>query len=282
MDSTTLTANLYTPAQSSTSPDLELVHIPTPYACSRPPILFIHGGWHGAWCWEDYFMPHFAGLGYDTYALSFRGHGASKGKERLRFHSIRDYVEDIKAVVQQLPSEPIIVAHSMGAFTLMHYLRDELPRAAILLAPMPPIGVRNLTLRTLIGYPFRLLYCHLTGSLRHLVNRPELVRDLFFVNDIPAEKLQHIFSRIGDESFRAYIDCLFWALPQPVDVSGIPRLVLRAELDRIITPTEIELTGRFMQTQPKLIRGLAHDMMLDENWRLAADYISNFLAVNKL
>lgn len=282
MNSTSLVANIFTDAQSLDHLDIELVHVPTPYSCSRPPILFIHGGWHGAWCWEDYFMPHFAGLGYDTFALSFRGHGASKGKARLRFHSIADYVDDIKTVVERLPSKPIMIAHSLGAFTLMHYLRMQLPRAVILLAPVPPIGVRNLTLRTLVGYPFRLLYCHLTGSLRHVVNRPELVRDLFFANDIPQEKLQRIFSRIGDESFRAYIDCLFLALPQPVDVSSIPRLVLRAELDRIITPKEIELTGRFLKTQPKLIRNLAHDMMLDENWRLAADYIANFLAVNKL
>ncbi len=227
-------------------------------------------------------MPYFASLGYDTYALSFRGHGASDGKERLRFHSIRDYVEDIETAVEQLPSKPVIIAHSLGGFTLMHYLQHEAPRAVIFLAPVPPIGVRNLTLRTAIGYPFRLLYCHLTGSLRHVVNRKELVRDLFFANDIPDEKLERIFAKVGDESFRAYLDCLFLALPKPVDIDQIPRLVLRAELDRIVTPTEIEITGNFLNTRPKMIRNLAHDMMLDANWRAAADYVANFLRVHGL
>jgi pimeloyl-ACP methyl ester carboxylesterase len=37
---------------------------------TRPtPILFVHGAWHGAWCWEENFLPYFAGKGYSTNAL---------------------------------------------------------------------------------------------------------------------------------------------------------------------------------------------------------------------
>jgi pimeloyl-ACP methyl ester carboxylesterase len=28
------------------------------------PILFVHGAWHGAWCWEKNVMPYFAENGY--------------------------------------------------------------------------------------------------------------------------------------------------------------------------------------------------------------------------
>jgi hypothetical protein len=24
------------------------------------PVLFVHGAWHGAWCWEKFFLPYFA------------------------------------------------------------------------------------------------------------------------------------------------------------------------------------------------------------------------------
>ncbi|MFN8449918.1 MAG: hypothetical protein U0521_15360 [Anaerolineae bacterium] len=39
---------------------LEVVsHIPETPA-RQTPILFLHGAWHAAWCWEDYFLPYFA------------------------------------------------------------------------------------------------------------------------------------------------------------------------------------------------------------------------------
>ena len=49
-------------------------------ATRKPPLLFIHGGYCDAWCWEPYFLPWFAARGYPAHALSLRGHGASDGK----------------------------------------------------------------------------------------------------------------------------------------------------------------------------------------------------------
>ena len=34
----------------------------------RPPLIFIHGAWHGAWCWER-FLDYFAARGYPCYAV---------------------------------------------------------------------------------------------------------------------------------------------------------------------------------------------------------------------
>lgn len=38
-------------------------------------LLFVHGICAGAWVWEQSFLPFFASFGYDSYALSLRGHG---------------------------------------------------------------------------------------------------------------------------------------------------------------------------------------------------------------
>jgi hypothetical protein len=38
-----------------------------------PPLLFVHGSYHGAWCWAEHWMPFLAGKGYDTYSVSLRG-----------------------------------------------------------------------------------------------------------------------------------------------------------------------------------------------------------------
>ena len=60
--------------------NLELIKSEPVSAAHPTPILFVHGMWHGAWCWAEHFLPYFAQHGYDSYALSLRGHGASEGR----------------------------------------------------------------------------------------------------------------------------------------------------------------------------------------------------------
>lgn len=40
---------------------------------SRPPMLFVHGSGHAAWCWMN-FMPFFQNAGFEVFAVSMRGH----------------------------------------------------------------------------------------------------------------------------------------------------------------------------------------------------------------
>ncbi|CAN0528726.1 unnamed protein product, partial [Ectocarpus sp. 8 AP-2014] len=38
-----------------------------------PPLVFIHGSYHAAWCWAEHWMPFLAAKGYETYSISLRG-----------------------------------------------------------------------------------------------------------------------------------------------------------------------------------------------------------------
>ena len=42
---------------------------------AAPPLLFLHGAWHGAWCWEN-FLDFFTREGFVCHALDLEGHGA--------------------------------------------------------------------------------------------------------------------------------------------------------------------------------------------------------------
>jgi pimeloyl-ACP methyl ester carboxylesterase len=65
-------------------------------SASHPhPLLFVHGAWHAAWCWDEHFLPYFADRGYRAVALSLRGHGGSATPKPLRALSFTDYIEDI-------------------------------------------------------------------------------------------------------------------------------------------------------------------------------------------
>ena len=57
------------------------------------PLLFVHGAWHAAWCWDENFLGYFADKGYRAVALSFRGHGESPSDKPLRICSVADYVD---------------------------------------------------------------------------------------------------------------------------------------------------------------------------------------------
>lgn len=43
----------------------------------RPPLVFVHGSYHAAWCWAEHWLPFFADSGFDCYAVSLLGQGES-------------------------------------------------------------------------------------------------------------------------------------------------------------------------------------------------------------
>jgi hypothetical protein len=55
----------------------------------RPPLLFVHGGYATAGCWDEYFLPWFSGRGFDCHALDLAGHGGSESREQLHSYGTR-------------------------------------------------------------------------------------------------------------------------------------------------------------------------------------------------
>lgn len=39
----------------------------------KPPILFIHGSYHSAWCFREHYLDYFSSLGHRCFAISLRG-----------------------------------------------------------------------------------------------------------------------------------------------------------------------------------------------------------------
>ena len=74
---------------------LEVIDKGSATEAHRVPLLFVHGAWHGAWCWDEHFLDFFADKGFRALAVSLRGHGGSSASKPIRFHSLADYVEGI-------------------------------------------------------------------------------------------------------------------------------------------------------------------------------------------
>lgn len=249
----------------------------TPSEITHPnPILFIHGMWHAAWCWAEYFLPYFSQHGYAAYAISLRGHGGSEGKKNLRWSSLDDYVADVAHVVSQMEKPPILVGHSMGGMIVQKYLEKNKTPAAVLLASIPPKGVLATTARTFIRHPLPVIKSSLTLSMSPIVSTPELVQEAFFSAQMPKEKVMAYFSRLQEESFRAFLDMLALNLPHVSRIDS-PLLVLGAKNDRMISTKEVEATARAFCVKAELFDDMAHDMMLEHDWQDVANRILDWL-----
>lgn len=235
-------------------------------------MLFLHGTWHGAWCWAENFLDYFSANGFAAYALSFRGHCDSEGRERLRFTRIRDFVADVAAVVDMLPSPPILVAHSMGGFVAQKYLEGRSLPGAVLVASAPPRGLSRSLFRLLRDDPLAVLKCALTLSLWPMIADADRARALFFSPSTPREQASRYCARLQDEAYFAYLDCLVFDL---VDVRKIstPLFVTGASLDVVIRPDLVAATARAYGVEPVMFETMAHDMMLERDWRRLADAI---------
>lgn len=240
------------------------------------PILFAHGAWHGAWCYQKYFMPYFASQGWDTYALSYRDHAGSE-KTGMRTNRIKHYVDDVEQVVKELPEKPILVAHSMGGMVAQKYLeRDGLP-ACVLLAPVPKAGVWPITIYMLTHHPLQFLKANLTMSLWPVVEKPEIAKHLFFSPDIPEHEFQECFSKIQDEAYFGFWDMLILSLPRSKECHGTPILLLGAENDSFFPRSQEERTAKAYNAPAEFFPGMAHDMMVEKDWQKVADRIIGWL-----
>ena len=245
---------------------------------ARPtPILFIHGAWHAAWCWEENFLPYFASQGYSSHAVSLRGHGGSEGHERLFWTGVKGYIDDVVETAGKLEKPPVLVGHSMGGWIIQKYLEKHSAPAAVLLAPVPVKGAMGFALRIARRHPLSILKFLVTLKPYHIAGSPDLAQEWFFSADMPKEEVAEYFSRLQNESYRAIQEMLFFALPKPQKVKKTPMLLLGAANDDIFTVEGERKTARAYGIQAEIFPDMAHDMMLEDGWQDVADRIIAWL-----
>jgi pimeloyl-ACP methyl ester carboxylesterase len=249
---------------------------------SRPngkaPLLFVHGAWHGAWCWEKNFLPYFAEHGYEAHAPSLRAHGGNDRKG-LRWKRIDDYVDDVAEAVARLDRPPVLIGHSMGGLLVQRYLERGPAPAAILLASVPTGGIFGVMMRLAMRHPLLYLVANATWSVYPYVRTPELAREAFFSLDMPIEEATLLWKHLQEESYLAFLDMLLFrhARPRLAARGGTPMLVLGATDDRIFTVSEVRRTAGAYGVEAEIFPRMAHDMMLESGWRGVADRIVGWL-----
>jgi pimeloyl-ACP methyl ester carboxylesterase len=241
----------------------------------RRPLLFVHGAWHAAWCWEEYFLPFFAKAGYAAHALSLRGHGKSSGS--IEGSGLNEFLEDIEKVAATFEQPPVMVGHSLGGFYVLKYLEKKPLPGAILLASMPLDPFQGYT--RIAGYlPAKISTIFMKNRLITGPRKPERVRESFFEGSVPPEKLESYISRLCPASMQSFMELLLVKKPDLEKVRRTPLLMLgntRDPMKRFLFNQEItrQYGGEYQE-----IAGIGHDMMLDERWQAVAEAMLDWLA----
>jgi pimeloyl-ACP methyl ester carboxylesterase len=241
------------------------------------PLLFVHGAWHAAWCWDEHFLNFFADKGYRALAVSLRGHGNSPSPKPVRACTIADYVDDVESVADSLLTRPVVIGHSMGGGIVQKYLESHEAPAGVLLASVPPRGIRGAMLRFAKRHPWLTVKSALTGDTMATLSTPERAREYMFSARTPESLVVDCVGRFQQESRRAiYLDLMFLSLPRPQNVTA-PVLVLGAEGDGCVSIEEVHATARAYHTEAELFPEMGHDMMLEPEWAAVAERIHTWL-----
>src|SRR5690349_15958910 len=167
---------------------LEVLSRETRTPSPKTPLLFVHGAYVGAWCWEEHFLDWFAARGHPAHAVSLRGHGASEGRRQLDDFGLADYAEDVAQAAAGLPVAPVLVGHSMGALVVQKFLEKGNAPAAILACPVPAYGL--LPSSFTMAWTRPALFAGLNSVANGGRASPEVLREALFGGEIGPERLE--------------------------------------------------------------------------------------------
>ena len=228
-------------------------------------IVFVHGMCHGAWCWEEQYIPYFEKLGYNCIAFNLPGHETEGSTKRISY-SLDDYVQALRNEVEKLNEPPIIIGHSMGGMILQHFLKTGSCKKAVLMSSVPTSGVLMASIRVLFRYPGAIPYL----LRRNLVGAFKKYPHLMLNKPMLTARYAH---RMCAESFRAYLGLL---IPVSHKLS-IPILLIGGAQDGLITVHEFENTAKHYHAKLSIIEGGSHDLMLDDDYEKSALEIANWI-----
>lgn len=257
---------------------LELLNHPAVGTPRRsPPLLFVHGAFTSARCWEVHFMPWFAQRGYDTWAMSFRGHGASSGREFLSLASLDHYRLDLAQSIAQLPSRPILIGHGMGGLVIQRWLHEHDAPAVAMLASVPPVSGVCSMMQAAMNAPRTLMelnQLHGAGNDEAVVTQ---LREVMFSRHTPESLVHECLPLFQSESHRALVDLSVLNFTPLPPERRPPMLMIAGEQDALLPHHLVHAAAAHCGVTGCTIADIGHALMLEPNWEVVAQRLAGWL-----
>lgn len=227
----------------------------------RPALVFVPGGYHGAWCFSHY-LDYFSQRHIGCYALDLPGHG-SLADELTPDIGLEFLSDRLIACIEELGRPVVLAGHSVGAIPAMLAAMAVNPQGLVLLAPSPPGNLPGA--RALPALP--------EDALRAAPD-PDEVRWRFLAATGQIN-VENVMARMRPESPRVLNDR--YTLRMQVDPDRIvcPGICLEAgrdDLERHPAGQDLAI-ARFLGIDYQLLDAQPHCMMYGADWQQSAEAI---------
>ncbi|CAM9185245.1 unnamed protein product [Chrysoparadoxa australica] len=281
-----------------------------------PPLLFIHGSMHGAWCWGEHWLKYFSAAGYECRAISLRGAGGTLMPDDHASDaaaSLQDHIRDISAYIKEhMPKgqHPVIIGHSAGGAIVVKLLEEGAAGEVGGVALLCPLAPKKTTPPNVFLHPLLILEVILGMAFKKAGSWRFLARDLFFGGkacSVSEADLERYMRYIRHDSQKALFSSRPAVNTKPLQefpyppakrckvhdvgagtrkcerswpASSLNRLVMGAEHDYLVDEASLGVTAEFMEVPYFVVPGAGHDIMLgthDSVWERGADKLLRWL-----
>lgn len=253
-------------------PALEVLHAPA--RRTGRAMLMVHGAYTSAWCWSETFMPYFRDRGYEVYALSLRGHGASEGRQWLDMWGLADYLNDLRRAAAMIARPLTLLGSSMGGLLVQRWLAQGHPGdAAVTIGSVPPTGMSNAVAGMLLGTPrnfAEILNVALTGTAN-----PRFM-SLLAQRPMRAKAGDLHYRHVCRESARALWE-MTWAPMVARSMPACPVLAVHGQSDRMVPVHTAARLQEFLGAQVMTFEDIGHIPMFETHWERVARAIEAWL-----
>ena len=241
--------------------------------CGKTPVLFVHGGCHGSWCWRHY-LDYFSARGRACFALNWYNHNGSKSLPPEQFiqRSLVDVTEELEKVIEHIGVQPILVGHSMGGMVSQQYAQaQKLPGLVLITSVIPrQLNAEQIPLPAPID----------TNTV-FAIPPFDLAQALFF-QTVDEQEARADYALLCEESPIAALEAVEHRLSVDAEAIRCPVLVIGAELD-LLTPEPYERAlADYYQADYLSFEGLGHNLLTAPRWPEVAASIKSWFETKGL
>ncbi len=234
----------------------------------KSPLVLIHGLWSGSWCWRQW-ATHFSNLGWECWAVNFRGRTGDRTLEVLKRLTFEECVEDLKRIIRDSSFPPIFLAHCLGGLIALKAVEGEKLSALILLSSPPPVQITMVIPQTI-----RLLRLKYLPLL--FLRRPFRLEEKDFrrswLASLPESDHRNVLRSMVPESSQLVSEYFKRRIEVNPTRIGCPVLVVSGREDKVVPVASLRETAQWLGADFKEYPGSGHWMMEEgEGERLVRD-----------